>query len=69
MISKRQKQVLDYVSEFIETHGYSPTVREIGKGVGLYSSSTVQGHLGVLKARGYITSVESTPRTIRVLKK
>ena len=69
MITQRQRQILNFIDDYIQEKGYSPTVREIGEGVGLYSSSSVHRHLGVLLDREYIEKVESAPRTIRVLKK
>ena len=69
MITQRQRQILNFIDDYIQKKGYSPTVREIGDGVDLYSSSSVHRHLGVLLDRGYIEKVESAPRTIRVLKK
>ena len=69
MISNRQLQILNFIHDYIQEKGYSPTVREIMDGVGLYSSSTAHYHISVLQAEGYIDKVESAPRTIRVLKK
>lgn len=68
-MSTTRNEVLSYIKTFISENGYSPTVREIGSGVGLLSSSTVHGHLERLKRDGYITYLEASPRTIRVLKK
>ena len=68
-MSESRKNVLKFIKAFIKENGYSPTVREIGAGVDLYSSSTVHRHLECLKRDEYITYVEGSPRTIRVLKK
>jgi repressor LexA len=58
--------VLAYIREHAVTHGYSPSVREIGEGVGLTSSGTVQHHLNELEAKGYIFRPPGR-KTIRVL--
>ena len=41
-LTKRQREIFDYISRYLSRHGYPPTVREIGKAVGLHSSSTVR---------------------------
>ncbi|KMO50467.1 LexA family transcriptional regulator, partial [Lacticaseibacillus rhamnosus] len=63
---KRWKQILQTIYEAIEDHGYPPTVREIGKSVGLSSSSTVAAYLEKLLAAGLIAKDPSKPRTIEV---
>ena len=54
---KRWKQILQTIYEAIEDHGYPPTVREIGKSVGLSSSSTVAAYLEKLLAAGLIPKI------------
>ena len=44
-LTKRQREIFDYISRYLSRHGYPPTVREIRKAVGLHSSSTVHAHL------------------------
>jgi repressor LexA len=66
-ISKRQEQILDYIKQETETQGYPPSVREIGRAVGLKSTSTVHGHLSQLERKGYIRRDSSKPRAIEVL--
>ncbi|MCM3789959.1 hypothetical protein M3221_16325 [Domibacillus indicus] len=51
-LSARQKTIFEYVSSFIEANHYLPSVREIGEGVNLKSTSTVQGHLYSLRIKG-----------------
>jgi repressor LexA len=65
-LTERQAEVLSYIREHIVSQGYAPSVREIGQGVGLSSSGTVQHHLGELEARGYIFR-RGERKTIRVL--
>lgn len=63
MLNKMLEAIISYIQE----HGYSPTVREIGEMVGLSSSSSVQNHLYNMYDLGMIESdCESAPRAIRV---
>ena len=66
-MSSRQEQILDYIKAETETQGYPPSVREIGRAVGLKSTSTVHGHLSQLERKGYIRRDSSKPRAIEVL--
>lgn len=56
-ITKRQKEILRYIKDFMIAHGTTPSIREIGKGVGLYSTSTVHGHFQRLVESGYIEQI------------
>ena len=62
-----QKRVLDFVRGFIVGKGYPPSVREIGDGVGMASSSTVHGHLARLEEKGYIRRDPTKSRTIELI--
>ncbi|WP_240375397.1 transcriptional repressor LexA [Bacillus piscicola] len=66
-LSKRQEQILEYIKNEVKKKGYPPSVREIGKAVGLASSSTVHGHLSRLESKGYIRRDPTKPRAIEVL--
>lgn len=68
MLTKRQKQVLEFIEDSINKSGYPPSVREICKGVGLSSTSTVHSHLSKLQELGYIRRDATKPRAIEVLK-
>src|SRR5215218_7997627 len=48
-LTKRQQEIFDFVKRYVGEHGYPPTVRDIGKAIGLTSSSTVHAHLGNLE--------------------
>ena len=63
-----RKAILKYIINYIQKHGYPPTVREIGDGVGLKSTSTVQNHLTIMLDEGMIErdGKISSPRAIRV---
>jgi repressor LexA len=65
-LSDRQAAILEFVSRHCATHGYPPTVREIGLAVGLASPSTVHGHLAKLEALGYIRRHATKPRAMLV---
>jgi repressor LexA len=66
-LTKRQKQVLDYVRDEINRRGFPPSVREIGEAVGLSSSSTVHSHLTALENKGYIRRDPTKPRALELL--
>jgi repressor LexA len=66
-LTKRQKEIFDFISKHAAKTGYPPTVREIGKAVGLHSSSTVHAHLANLEKAGLLRRDPSKPRAIEVL--
>jgi repressor LexA len=53
-ITKRQKQVLDFIADFIETNGYSPSYEEIARGLELASLATVHKHIAALENKHYL---------------
>lgn len=63
-LSARQKMILDYIKEKIRRDGYPPSVREIGKAVGLKSSSTVHSHLLKLEEKGWLKRDPAKTRAI-----
>lgn len=68
-LTKRQREIFDYIGKYADKMGYPPTVREIGKAVGLHSSSTVHVHLANLEKAGVLRRDPSKPRAIEVLVK
>jgi repressor LexA len=66
-LTKRQKEIFDFIRRYASKHGYPPTVREIGKAVGLGSPSTVHAHLANLEKIGLLKRDPSKPRAIEVL--
>jgi len=68
-LSDIQKKILNFIMDEIEQKGYPPSVREIGRAVGLKSSSTVHNHLIKLEKKGYLRRDPSKPRAIEVLMK
>ena len=66
-LTKRQKEIFDFIGKYAAKYGYPPTVREIGKAVGLHSSSTVHAHLANLEKIGLLRRDPTKPRAIEVL--
>lgn len=66
-LTKRQKEIFDFIRKYADKTGYPPTVREIGKAVGLHSSSTVHAHLANLEKVGLLRRDPSKPRAIELL--
>lgn len=64
-MTSKQKEIYDFIISYMKENLFSPTVREIGMGVGLKSTSSVYTHLKNLKKHNLITMRESEPRTIR----
>lgn len=66
-LTQRQQEILAYIKQYSATHGYPPTVRDIGKAVGLTSSSTVHAHLAKLEKAGLLRRDPTKPRAIELL--
>jgi repressor LexA len=66
-LTKRQQEIFDFVKRYAGEHGYPPTVRDIGKAIGLTSSSTVHAHLANLEKIGLLRRDPSKPRAIELL--
>ena len=67
-LGKREKAILKYIEKEIKENGYPPSVREIGKAVGLSSTATVHGYLAKLEQKWYIKKESQKGRTLRLLK-
>src|SRR5690242_16591832 len=65
-LTKRQKEIFDFIGKYAAKTGYPPTVREIGKAVGLGSPSTVHAHLANLEKIGLLKRDPSKPRALEV---
>ena len=65
-MKERHRQIRDYIVQYTISHGWPPSVREIGEGVGLESTSSVQLHLKQMEDAGIITMVPGQPRCITV---
>jgi repressor LexA len=66
-LTKRQQEIFDFIRKYSAKYGYPPTVRDIGKAVGLASSSTVHAHLANLEKIGMLRRDPSKPRAIELL--
>ena len=66
-LTKRQEDVLNYVKSYIVSHGYPPTVREIGKALNISSPATIHAHLTNLEHKGFIKKDSSKNRAIELL--
>ena len=53
-LTKRQRQVYDYIAGFVQKNGYSPSFEEIGEGMGLSSLATVHKHISNLEKKGLL---------------
>ena len=67
-LNHREKMILKFIERQVMTQGYPPSVREIGKAVGLSSTATVHGYLAKLDKKGYIKKQDKKGRTLRLLK-
>ena len=67
-LNKREKAILKFIEKKISEDGYPPSVREIGKAVGLSSTATVHGYLAKLREKGYIKKEDKKGRTLKVIK-
>lgn len=66
-LTKRQSEIFEFITGYLDKTGYPPTVREIGKALGLHSPSTVHAHLAKLEKSGVLRRDPSKPRAIEVL--
>ena len=67
-LNKREKAILKFIEKKIREDGYPPSVREIGKAVGLSSTATVHSYLAKLRSKGYIKKEDKKGRTLKLLK-
>jgi repressor LexA len=66
-ITKRQRQMYDFISDFVQKHSYSPSFEEIGDGMGLSSLATVHKHVSNLEKKGLLTRDYNRSRSIDLL--
>ena len=67
-LTDREKDILTFIEKQVKTNGYPPSVREIGKFVGLSSTATVHGYITKLEKKGYIRKENQKGRTLKLLK-
>lgn len=66
-LTQRQQEIFDFIKSYSGKHGYPPTVRDIGKAIGLTSSSTVHAHLANLEKLGVLRRDPTKPRALEIL--
>ena len=66
-LTKRQREILDYLNEFIQQHGYAPSLEEIGQRFGLSSLATVHKHLTNLQDKGFIKRAWNRSRSVELV--
>ena len=67
MLTARQQEIWQFLVEYVDGHGYPPTVREIGEAVGLASPSTVHAHLANLERAGLLRRDPTKPRALELV--
>ncbi len=67
MLTARQTEIYEFVTRYVDGHGYPPTVREIGEAVGLASPSTVHAHLANLERAGLLRRDPTKPRALELI--
>ena len=68
-LTKRQKQVLDFIADFVDENGYCPSFEEIGRGLDLASLATVHKHISVLEAKNYLKRGYNQSRSLELAPK
>jgi repressor LexA len=66
-LTKRQREILDYLTDFIQQHGYAPSLEEVGRRFGLSSLATVHKHLTNLQDKGFIRRSWNRSRSVEVV--
>ena len=66
-LTPRKRDIVAWITGYIDTHGYSPTVREIQHAYGWSTPNSVMCHLTPLRKKGYVTWVDGCSRTLRVI--
>lgn len=64
----RERQLLDFITQFIQRYGYAPTLKEIGDSMGIHSPATVHEHIDRLRIKGFIKKLDGTARGLEIMK-
>ncbi len=64
----RERQLLDFITQFIERYGYAPTLKEIGEAMNMHSPATVHEHIDRLRQKGFIRKLDGTSRGLEIVK-
>lgn len=68
MLTDRQREILEYLSQYLSERGYPPTLREIGAYFGIASTNGVRRHLEALRKKGYVGITSAASRGVEILK-
>lgn len=63
----RERQVLEFITQFSQRYGYAPTLKEIGEALGMHSPATVHEHLDHLRTKGFIKKIDGAARGIQLV--
>jgi repressor LexA len=64
----KERQIIEFIGQFIQRYGYAPTLKEIGDALGMSSVATVHEHLQRLREKGYIKKLDGTSRGLEIVK-
>lgn len=67
-LTKKQKEVLDFIKSYLSENGIPPTMEEVRKGLNLKSVSTIHGHFETLREKGFLSRTDNSPRNISITK-
>jgi repressor LexA len=65
-LTKKQKEVMDYLTDFIESNSYAPSYREIAQGCGFSSVATVSQYIDILKSKGHLINEANEARSLQL---
>src|SRR3990167_8480201 len=63
----KERQLLEFITQFIQRYGYAPTLKEIGEALGMHSPATVHEHVDKLRIKGFIKKLDGTARGLEVI--
>ncbi len=67
VVYNKERQILEFITQFVQRYGYAPTLKEIGGALGMHSVATVHEHLDRLRIKGFIKKLDGTARGIEVV--
>ena len=68
-LTKKQKQIYDFIAEYVENYGYSPSLTEIGEEFGIATVSTIHKHISNLIEKGLIKKIKGVARSLELIEK
>src|SRR4030042_2277206 len=64
----KERQLLEFITQFIQRYGYAPTLKEIGDALGMNSPATVHEHIDRLRQKGFVKKLDGTARGLDIIK-